>query len=214
MVDLNEYLAIQKANQLAEETLAKASERESPSRLVSRPTCLVTSFAKRSDVPEGTLLVKMTPKVINALAAMGLHEPISLKVLPGRWWKVNVDAAEVGECSEYGARFVTLFLTSEQLAEIGFEVVDGPFEPWANVDVSRAILKRSPGKYWDASISNRPLLPVVEGTGSCACSDDGYTSEDLLAALDAGQTITVFSGPYDTKDKAHYALDLRWEVPE
>lgn len=214
MVDLKKYLAMQEANRLADEAITQASESRSSSQPAPRPTCLVASFAKRSDVPENALLVRMAPKVIDALAAIGLYEPVSLNVLPGLWWKVNVDAAEVGQLSDYGCAFVTLFMSSERLKTIGFEVVDGPFEPWANVDVSRAILKENPEKYWDATISNRPLLPVVEGAESFAGYDNGYTSEALLAALDAGQTIHVYGGPYDSEDDARYALDLRWEVPE
>ena len=126
----------------------------------------------------------------------------------------NVDAAEVGELSEYGAGYVTLFMTSAGLAEIGFEVVDGPFEAWANADIARVILKGNRGKYWDARISNRPLLPVIKGAEPYAGHDDAYTSEDLLAALDAGKTIKVLGGPFDTADEAHYALDVRWESPE
>ena len=145
---------------------------------------------------------------------MGLHEPVSLQTLPNRWWKVNVDAAEVGQLSEYGCAYVALFMSSDRLARIGSEVVDGPFEAWANIDVAEAILKESAGKFWDATISNRPMLPVVEGDDGYAGYDNAYSSEVLLAALADGKTIRVYSGPYETNDAAHYALDVRWESPE
>jgi hypothetical protein len=127
---------------------------------------------------------------------------------------VNVDAAEVGQLSEYGCGYVTLFMSSERLARIGFEVVDGPFEAWANIDVATAILKENAGMFWDACISNRPLLPVVKSAELYSGYDNAYSSEELLAALDDGKTIKVYGGPYDTKDTAHYWLDVRWESPE
>ena len=157
---------------------------------------------------------KMSDNVVRNLAALGLHEPVSLQILPGRWWKVHVDAAEVGQVSEYGCCYVTLFMSSMRLAGMGFEVVDGPFEAWANTDVAKAILNENRGKYWDARISNRPLLHVIKVAEPFHGHDDGYTSEDLLAALDAGKTVKVYSGPFDTVDDAHYAIDVRWESPE
>lgn len=213
MTDLEKYLAIQRAKEIADKTITQAAERTG-AQWPAPPTCLVSSFAKRSDVPYGTQLVRMAPNVEAALAGKGLYEPISLSRLPGYWWKANADAAEVGQFSEYGCRFVTLFLSSERLATTGYEVVDGPFEPWANVDVARAMLSEKHGKYWDANISNRPLLPVVEGTEPYEGRDNSYSSEALLVALDEGKTIKIYSGPYDTEDAAHYALDLRWESPE
>lgn len=86
-------------------------------------------------------------------------------------------------------------MSSKRLAGMGFVVVDGPFEAWANTDVARAILNENCGKYWDARISNRPLLPVIKRAEPYAGYDDAYTSEAILAALDAGQAVTVFSGP-------------------
>lgn len=209
--DVSELILRQRARELADETLEKAAGQR---RQTEGGTYLVTSFKQRDDLPVLASLRKMTDNVVRNLVEIGLHEPVSLRMLPGRWWKAHVDAAELGEVSEYGCGYATLFLSSEDLARIGIEVVDGPFAPWATPDVSRAILKQNPGKYWDATISNRPLLPVIDGADSFAGYDNGYTSEDLLAALDAGKCVTVYSGPFDTADDAHYALDLRWESPE
>ena len=99
-------------------------------------------------------LRKMSDNVVRNLAEIGLHEPVSLQMLPGSWWKVHVDAAELNQVSEYGCGYVTLFMSSKRLAGMGFEVVDGPFQAWANTDVTRAILNENRGKYWDASFSN------------------------------------------------------------
>lgn len=209
--DVNELILRQRARELSDETLEKAAGQR---RQTEGGTYLVTSFKQRDDLPVLASLRKMSDNVVRNLAELGLREPVSLRMLPERWWKANVDAAELGEVSEYGCGYVTLFLSSEDLARIGSEVVDGPFAPWATPDVSRAILKQNPGEYWDATISNRPLLPVIDGADPYAGYDNGYTSEDLLAALDAGKTITVYGGPFATENAARYALDLRWESPE
>lgn len=209
--DINELIRHQQARDLAEAMLEKAA---GPRNYGGGGTYLVTSYKRRDDLPHTASLRKMSDNVVRNLAELGLHEPVSLQRLPGRWWKVHVDAAELNQASEYGGCYVTLFLSAERLAEIGIEVVDGPFEAWANVDVSRAILNENLGKYWDATISNRPLLPLVDGAEPFAGYDDGYTSEVLLAALADGRAVTVHSGPFDTKDDAHYALDVRWESPE
>jgi hypothetical protein len=210
---IREYELKQESMRIASEALDKASAPEA-SNVVQRHVYLATSFQQRSDLPVTASIRKMSDKVVRNLADLGLHEPVSLRMLPGRWWKANVDAAEIGELREYGCGFVTLMLSSERLAEIGFEVIDGPFEAWANIEVTTAILKESKGKFWDACISNRPLLPVVDGAELYAGYDNAYASEELQAALDDGKTINVYSGPYDTKDAAHYRLDVRWESPE
>lgn len=209
--DIDDLIRRQQARELADATLEKAA---GPRKHDGGGTYLATSFKQRDDLPVLASIRKMSDKVVRNLAELGLHEPVSLRMLPGHWWKANVDAAEVGELREYGCGYVTIFLSSERLAEIGFEVVDGPFEAWANVEVATAMLQANKGKFWDACISNRPLLPVVKGADLYAGYDNAYTSEELQAALDDGKTIKVYSGPYDTKDAAHYRLDVRWESPE
>jgi hypothetical protein len=177
-------------------------------------TFLTRSFAPRSDLPVTAAIRVMAEPVARKLATMGLNEPVSLQRLPGLWWKTKIDAAELGQVSEYGCAFVTRYLSTERLAHLGFEVVDGPFIPWETQDVSRAILIAQKAKYWDARIANRPLLPNTSGSVRFESMDDAYTSEDLLDALDSEKEITVFSGPFDSPDDAHCALDVRWEVPE
>jgi hypothetical protein len=210
---LRDYERQQESIRLTNEAIDRASA-PIASNMVQRHAYLATSFRQRDDLPALASIRKMSDKVVRNLAELGLHEPVSLRMLPGRWWKVNVDAAEIGQLREYGCGYVTLFLSSERLAEIGFEVIDGPFEAWANVEVATAMLKVCEGKFWDACISNGPLLPVVNGGELYAGNDNAYASEELQAALDDGKTIRVYSGPYDTKDAAHYRLDVRWESPE
>lgn len=210
---IREYELQQEAIRLASEALDKASA-PIASNVARQNVYLATSFELRNDLPVTASIRKMSDKVMRNLAELGLHDPVPLRMLPGRWWKTNVDAAEIGELREYGCGYVTLFLSSERLAEIGFEVVDGPFDAWTNVEVATAMLKVSKGKFWDACISNHSLLPVVKGAEPYAGYDNAYSSEELLAALNEGKTIKVYSGPYDTKDAAHYRLDVRWESPE
>ena len=127
--DIAKYLARQKAFQLAQVTLSKAAG-ISLDQIDARPVCLVADFSKRSDVPTGASLVKMSRKVIEALRDMGLSEPLSLKVLPGAWWVAQVDASIDNPNVEPGCAITQVIATSEVLAShyrAGFcEVMDGP----------------------------------------------------------------------------------------
>lgn len=114
MSDLDKYLARQMAASLASDAIAKAHG-ESASKVVERAVCLVTSFAERSDLPPGTLLCGMTPDVVKTLAALGLHEPVSLRSLPGRWWVIDVDAAVENPNFEIGACMVSKVVTTEEI---------------------------------------------------------------------------------------------------
>lgn len=208
---IDELIRLYKARELTAATLTAAAEGPLNSR---GGTYLTSSFARRDDLPITASLRRMSDAVARGLAERGSHEPVSLKTLPGCWWLVNVDAVEIGDVGEYGCAYVKRVLSSEQLANMGFEVVGGPFADWENVDVAEAILKQNSGKFWDARISNRSLLATPEPNNPTSAYDDAYTSETLLAALKDGKVITVFSGPFNTADDAHYALDLRWESPE
>jgi hypothetical protein len=177
-------------------------------------TYLVSSFRKRDDLPVTASLRKMSSTVACRLVEMGLLEPVSLNALPNRWWTVHVDAAEEGLCSEFGGAFVRRTLSSTELARCGFEVIDGPFKAWETPDVSRAVLLQHPGKFWDARILRDASAQVQGGAHRFSGYDNAYTTELLLEALDRGDGIQVFSGPFDTQAEAGYALDLRWEVPE
>lgn len=216
MTDRSEYEARQAAAVDADDAIAQAAG-VTAAKDVERPVCLVTSFAERADLPSGALLCRMSAEVAVRLAGMGLHEPVSLRGLPGRWWVVDVDAAAENPNFEPGGCAVRKVVTTEDIqhrySAYYCQAIEGPYEPWANIKVAKAILDREHGKYWDACISNRPMLPVVEGE-SFSGSDNAYSSDDLLAALIGGKYIVVYSGPYQVKDDAHYALDVRWESPE
>lgn len=177
-------------------------------------TYLVSDFRRRDDLPTTASLRRMSTTVAKKLAEMGLREPVSLQSVTNRWWKVKVDAAELGLVSEYGNAFVTRILSTKQVMDQGFEVEDGPFAAWENNEVSRAILRGQPGKFWDARIYQVAMKPGEHGQPYFFGADNGYTSEALIAALDQGDSIQVFSGPFESQDDAHYALDVRWEVPK
>jgi hypothetical protein len=177
-------------------------------------TYLVSDFSRRDDLPVIASLRKMSNTVAKKLAEMGLKQPISLQLLPNRWWKVAMDAAEVGLVSEYGNACVSGIMSTEALMHQGFEVEDGPFIAWENQDISKAILKSYPGKFWDARTIQVAEKPDEQVQLHYSGSDNGYTSEALMAALDLGDSIQVFSGPYESEDDARYALDVRWEVPD
>lgn len=177
-------------------------------------TYLVSSFGRRADLPATASERRMSTAVAKRLAEMGLREPVSLQSVQNRWWKVNIDAAEVGLVSEYGCAMVKRMLSTAQLANMGFEVEDGPFQAWENEEVSRAILGRHPGKFWDARVYRVDAKPGDDGRPRFAGADNAYPSEALMAALDQRDSIQVFSGPYESQEDAHYALDVRWEVPD
>jgi len=98
-------------------------------------TYLTSSFALRGSLPNKAKLRKMSNAVACRLAELGFREPISLRQLPDYWWKVKIDAAELGLSSEYGCAYVTRMLSSRRLTEIGFEVIDGPFQSLENGSV-------------------------------------------------------------------------------
>jgi hypothetical protein len=73
----------------------------------------------------------MTQEVVASLATMGLHEPVSLRNLPGRWWVVDVDAAADNPSLEPGGCMVRKVVSTEELLQRlgGYfcHVVAGPF---------------------------------------------------------------------------------------
>ena len=130
MSKLDDYMARQKANAFAEQMISKAAG-EKRSHVVERPVVLATSFEERADLPGGTLICKMTPQVATALAAIGLHEPVSVRSLPGKWWLANVDMAAVNSNCEPGGGAAQLVGSSGELrcryGAYYCEVVAGPF---------------------------------------------------------------------------------------
>ena len=114
MSDLDKYLARQAASAAAGDAIVRAAG-VTAAKVVERPVCLVSSFAERSDLPPGTLLCGMAPEVIKALAELGLHEPVSLRSLPGHWWVIDVDAAAENPNLEIGACMVHKVATTEEI---------------------------------------------------------------------------------------------------
>lgn len=212
---INKLLDEQKARAEADNILNSltGNARQAPDAEVGG-TYLVSSFARRDDLPLTASLRKMNCEVAFRLAEMGHREPVSLRCWPDRWWRVKVDAAEVGLVSEYGNAFVTKILSTEELMHRGFEVEGGPFNAWESREVSLEILKKHPGKFWDARIYQVARNAGGESSSPFSGVDNGYTSEALVAALDQGDSVQVFSGPYESEDDARYALDVRWEVPD
>lgn len=130
MNDLEKYLARQAASVAAGDAIAKAGG-VSAAKVIERPVCLVTSFAERADLPPGTLLCGMAPAVVARLAAQGVHEPVSLHCLPGRWWVIDVDAAAENPNFEIGAFMVSKVATTEEIqhrySAYFCRVIEGPY---------------------------------------------------------------------------------------
>jgi|WetSurMetagenome_2_1015567.scaffolds.fasta_scaffold288650_2 hypothetical protein len=130
MGDFEDYRAKQEAARLSDDAIAKAVGKKN-SKSVERSVCLVRSFAKRDDLPLGSLLIKMTPEVAQTLASVGLHEPVSLRNLPGKWWLANVDIASVNANFEAGGSTVRVEASTADLAHrysyYYCEVIGGPF---------------------------------------------------------------------------------------
>ncbi len=135
MSDRSEYQARQAASVAADDAIAKAAG-VTACKVIERPVCLVTSFAERADLPPGALLCRMSPEIAATLAGMGLHEPVSLRHMPGKWWVVDVDAAAENPNFEPGGCTVRKMVTTEELQHrfggYFFRVIGGPFsEPLA-----------------------------------------------------------------------------------
>ncbi|WP_374356430.1 hypothetical protein [Limnohabitans sp.] len=178
-----ELLRTQQARQQAEVAIRELA------KIVQGGAYLVSDFRRRDDLPATASLRRMSNTVAKKLAALGLREPVSLQSVPNRWWKVKIDAAEVGLVSEYGCAMVTRMLSTDALRETGFEVEDGPFRAWENDEVSRAILNKHPGGFWDARIYRVDATSGHNGRPHFSGEDNGYTSEALIAALERGDLI-------------------------
>ncbi len=130
MSDRSDYEARQAASVAAGDAIARAAG-VTTAKIVERPVCLVSTFAERADLPPGALLCGMTQEVVASLATLGLHEPVSLRNLPGRWWVVDVDAAADNPSLEPGGCMVRKVATTGELQHrfSGYfcRVIDGPF---------------------------------------------------------------------------------------
>ena len=130
MSDRSEYQARQAASVAADDAIAKAAG-VTACKVIERPVCLVTSFAERADLPPGALLYRMSPEIAATLAGIGLHEPVSLRHLPGKWWIAEIDAAAENSGFEPGGCMVRKVVSTEELQQRlgGYfcQVVAGPF---------------------------------------------------------------------------------------
>lgn len=206
---IEELRKFDNANRLAIEVVKSVSG----GRLGShRGTYLTSSFAPMDALPITATFRKMSNAVACRLAELGLREPISLEQVHDCWWQVRIDAAELGISMEYGCAYVTRFLSTSRLAEIGFEVIDGPFKPWETVDITRAIFLEHGGKYWDAIVSYRRLANDVESLEHIPGDGQAYTSEELLDALGSGSDVAVHKGPFDTPEEGSEARNLRMKL--
>jgi hypothetical protein len=234
MPDLKKYLVNQDANRIAGDAMAKAAG-PSTSRVVSRPVCLVTNFAERADVPVGTLLIKMAPKVVDALVIMGLHEPVSLKLLPGLWWAAQADVSTDNPNYEAGGATTEVITTTAMLAHhysyAYCEVTDGPYASRNEVDgcffATEEFDHRRLGKNarvlviptWSAKrlAGQGTSEPIPASTLSgkwwvCGLGGGVCSTESLAMQVNMGYRIT--DGPFESEKNADYAFDVLWESPE
>ncbi len=130
MSDRSEYQARQAASVAADDAIAKAAG-VTACKVIERPVCLVTSFAERADLPPGALLCRMSPEIAATLAGMGLHEPVSLRNLHGKWWIAEIDAAAENSSFEPGGGVLRQVVTTGELQHrfAGYfcQVIAGPF---------------------------------------------------------------------------------------
>jgi hypothetical protein len=206
---IEELRKLDQANQLAIEVVRSVSGGQLGSH---RGTYLTSCFAPLDALPITATFRKMSNSVACRLAELGLREPISLEQVRDCWWQVQIDAAELCMSMEYGCGYVTRFISTSRLAEIGFEVIDGPFKPWETDDITRAIFLEHGRKYWDAIVSYRRLANDFESLEHIPGDGQAYTSEELLDALGSGSDVAVHNGPFDTPEEASDALNLRMKL--
>lgn len=65
--------------------------------------------------------------------------------------------------------------------------------------------------WWTRSGLNRkyPDASPTEGT-----YDEVLSTEEIFAAIAAGFAVWVKDGPFETRERADYALDVAWEAPD
>lgn len=235
--DFKEYLAKQEAARLTDDAIAKAAG-EKNSKCVDRPVCLVMSFAERVDLPLGSLLIKMTPAVANTLASMGLHEPVSMKNFPDKWWLANVDIASVNSNFESGGGTTRVEASTADLVHhysyYYCEVIGGPFNNQEEINgcylVSDSFDSQRLGNHallcrvedWVFSLIARSGLtePILLRTlygkfWVCGMGGNVCSTEELEELVRAGlYRYRITNGPFDTRGDADYAYDVLWEHPE
>lgn len=232
--DLNKFLAAQDAKRLARHAMGKAAAPQT-SKVVSRSVCLVTSFAQRADLPVETSLIKMSPAVVEALADRGLHEPVSLKLLPDRWWIAQADASTDNPNFEAGGATIEVIADTEMLAvrysTSYCEVTHGPYGSRDEIDgfcfATKEFDHRHLGKQasvimipsWTAKrLADQGLaepIPASTLLGKwwvCGMGGGVVQTENLTVKPPMGHPIT--DGPFQSEEDADYAFDVLWESPD
>jgi hypothetical protein len=236
MAKFDDFVAQQKAIRLADNLIRKASGAER-SHIVERPVVLATSFEERADLPGGTLICKMTTQVATALAAIGLHEPVSVRSLPGKWWLANVDMAAVNSNCEPGGGATQLVVSSEELrcryGAYYCEVVAGPFnsneesypcffviEQSRNYRDPNALYCELPS-WMESRLQKKGLkfpIPFAALAGKywvCGMSGGVSSTENIQKEMRSEEIkFHITDGPFDSQDDADYAYDVLWESPE
>jgi hypothetical protein len=233
MDNVEKYIAEQQSRELADQVIRVANIEKlgTPS---NRPTCLVTSFQQRSDLPASTSLIKMSQEVENNLKAIGLNEPVSLRQVQDKWWIANVDASVDNPNLESGGCMTRVIGTTEELARrywaVYCEFTNGPYGSRDEIDgvclvtksfdrskeSSQATLISIPGfsaRRLEEHGINEPFpLSLLEnkwwicGLGGGVCS-----TRDLVEMVHSGREVT--DGPFDSKAQAEYQFDCLWESP-
>jgi hypothetical protein len=234
VTDAKYLLAEQNATRIARDAIAKATG-PSTSNVVSRSVCLVTNFGQRPDLPVGTALIKMATVVVETLANMGLHEPVSLKLLPDSWWVAHADASTDNPNFEAGGGTIEVIADTEMLtyhySTAYCEVTHGPYGSRDEVDgccfASEKFDRRRLGKNanvilipsWSAkALADQGVFePIPASTlwgkwWVCGMGGGVVQTENLVIQRSIGHHIT--DGPFDTKEDADYAFDVLWESPE
>lgn len=233
MNKVEKYIAEQRSMELADQAIRVANI-EKPGPFPNHATCLVTSFQQRSDLPANTSLIKMSQEVENNLKAIGLNEPVSLRLLQDKWWIADADASVDNPNLESGGCVTSVIGTTEALARrysaVYCEFTNGPYGSRDEIDGvclatesfdrsklnSHATLISIPGfsarRLEEQGIHEPFPSSVLEdkwwicGMGGGVCS-----TRDLLDMVHSGRQVT--DGPFDSKSQAECQLDCAWESP-
>ncbi|MDP1526997.1 MAG: hypothetical protein Q8M20_14380 [Rhodocyclaceae bacterium] len=234
MANIDKYIAEQQSRELADQIIRVVNINK-PGAFPNHAMCLVTSFQQRSDLPLHTSLIKMSRVVENNLKAIGLNEPVSLRLVQDKWWLANVDASVDNPNFESGGCMATVIGTTEYLArrywDVYCEFTHGPYGSRDEIDgiclvtesFDRSKLGAKAAAILIPGLSARRLeeqgihepFPSslledkwwVCGMGGGICS-----TKDLPLMIHCGRHVT--DGPFDSKAKAEYQFDCLWESPE
>jgi hypothetical protein len=198
---------------------------------------LATSFVNAGGLPVAASITRMSRVIGEKLAAIGLHEPVSLRSLPGKYWQANIDASFENPSMESGCAYVVRSVTSERLSMISgacyTEVTAGPFDSLeemnpcyfveAGFDRKKldegALLCKMPNWIISrlAEKGFREPIPFADLAGRYWVSGMSYvcSTTSIERALRAGDfEWHITDGPFDNEVDAFYQFDCNWESPE